>query len=580
MGPNKNLSRAGICLALAFLFPIYLLGAEKPERIWSAALPGEIKWQKMTQCGVLLASAGKSLYAIDAEKGQVLWSKPIELKSEELLEAPNSNILLYSLKPKGEKKKALAAIDLLTGDTVWENRALGDKLVLKLMTVPAKRLLIITAADFDLFSPRDILVTAAQSLIPFTGAVDLLPFEWAHALPAPIKKRPPAMARPEVFALDLPSGLLRWRYRFGGRVDIGAPYYVQASGEELFLQFGQITSLDLETGRRIWQSPFESSAAALVSEDKVYLAGREVTALERSTGRQLWKSNPFSTFAELYERDGLVIGRIQRHDPLISKLGFFMGVKQSRFVALDAGTGRTVWVSDKLDGRVSNMLFDEKDSQLVVGRKGQLCFINLSDGRTTLHNFAVRPLVLEPLGGDELLIYGNEGIYGYNHEKNRLEWSAAVPSVTPHYLLDLVLLEAIGWRSLPRSLSLAGIGESLFSWPGLIVHELRAFRLRQKVGNAIRKRASQTSEPAGAGMVTVGARAEEAAQRLQQRSQAPESHKFFLDRERRKLVGIDIESGSEKQRFEIRKGEILFDQPYRMPLVIDGRSITAYSFGF
>ncbi len=580
MLPNRYLSCAGMCVVLAFFFPLHLLGAEKPERIWSAALPGEIKWQKMTQCGVLLASAGKSLYAIDAEKGRMLWSRPVELKNEELFEVPNSNVILYSPKPEGEKKEVLAAIDLLTGATIWENRALGGKLVLNILSVPAKRLLIITAADFSLFSLRNILVTAAQSLIPFTGAADLLPFEWAHALPAPIKKRPPTMARPEVFALDLPSGLLRWRYWFGSQVDIGAPYHVRASGEELFLQFGQITSLDLETGRRIWQSPFESSAAALVSEDKVYLAGREVTALERSSGRQLWKSNPFSTFAELYERDGLIIGRIQRRDPLMSKLGFLMGMKQSRFVALDAGTGRTVWVSDKLGGRVSNMLFDEEDSQLVVGRKGQLCFINLSDGRTTLHDFSVRPLVLEPLGGDELLIYGNEGIYGYNHEQNRVEWSAAVPSVTPHYLLDLVLLEAIGWRSLPRSLSLAGIGESLFSWPGLIVHELRAFRLRQKVGNAIRKRSSQSGEPAGEGIVTVGARAEEAAQRLRQRSQVPESHRFFLDRERRKLVGIDLESGAERRTFETKKGEILFDQPYRMPLVIDGRKITAYSFGF
>lgn len=240
----------------------------------------------------------------------------------------------------------------------------------------------------------------------------------------------------------------------------------------------------------------------MVSEDKVYLAGREVTALERSTGRQLWKSNPFSTFAELYERDGLVIGRIQRHDPLMGRLGFFTAIKQSRFVALDAETGKTVWVSDELDGRMSNMLFDEKDNQLVVGRKGQLCFISLSDGRTTLRNFSVRPLVLEPLGGDELLIYGNKGIYSYNHEQNRLEWSAAVPSVTPNYLLDLVLLEAIGWRSL----SLAGIGESLLSWPSLIVHELRAFRLRQKVAGAIRKRSNRSGQPAGEGMVAVGAR--------------------------------------------------------------------------
>lgn len=243
---------------------------------------------------------------------------------------------------------------------------LGDKLVLNLLTVPAKRL---------------------QVLISFRRAIS-----WS-----------------------LRRGLLRWRYRFGSRVDIGAPYYVRASG-----QFGQITSLDLETGRRIWQSPFESSAAALVSEDKVYLAGREVTALERSTGRQLWKSNPFSTFAELCERDGLAIGRIQRHDPLMGRLGCFTAIKQSRFVALDAETGKTVWVSDELDGRMSNMLFDERDSQLVVGRKGQLCFIGLSDGRTTLRNFSVRPLVLEPLGGDELLIYGNKGIYSYNHEQNRM----------------------------------------------------------------------------------------------------------------------------------------------------------------
>jgi outer membrane protein assembly factor BamB len=89
---------------------------------WTAKLDGDARFYQTTELGVLVVGTEKSLYAVDAATGDVLWRRKARgLDETDVAAVPGTDLLLVAL-ADGERSR-LEAVDLLGGGTVWRTDA-------------------------------------------------------------------------------------------------------------------------------------------------------------------------------------------------------------------------------------------------------------------------------------------------------------------------------------------------------------------------------------------------------------------------------------------------------------------------
>ena len=92
------------------------------EAGWSAKLDGEVRFYQMTELGVLVAGTEKSLYAVSGETGEILWRrKNARLDETDVAPVPGTDVLLLSFEK--DERTRLEAVDLFTGDRLWQSDA-------------------------------------------------------------------------------------------------------------------------------------------------------------------------------------------------------------------------------------------------------------------------------------------------------------------------------------------------------------------------------------------------------------------------------------------------------------------------
>jgi outer membrane protein assembly factor BamB len=278
---------------------------------WSFNTGGPIVGSAAIADGVVyVASLSAYLYALDQQSGAKKW----EFKSRmPIASSPAvADGLVYFVSSTG----ALAAIDAKTGQPAWVFPGEFEK-------------------KFE-----------AKGLHGYPNAGQVIPDAWDFYTSSPAVANGKVYfgtGDGNVYAVDAKSGILQWKFTTGDVVH--ASPSVAGSTVYIGSYDGNFYALDADSGAQKWvfeagrdavmhnQVGFQSSAA--VVDGTVYVGCRDahVYALDAATGRKKWDYPTSKSWVNTTPavRDGIV----------------YAGTSDSsRFLALDAKTGRLRWVFD------------------------------------------------------------------------------------------------------------------------------------------------------------------------------------------------------------------------------------------
>ena len=300
---HGNVARTGVYQGSA---PAKLAGIQ-----WSFNTGGPIVGSAAIADGVVyVASFSTYLYALDQQSGEKKW----EFKSRmPIASSPAvADGLVYFVSSTG----ALAAIDARTGQPAWVFPGEFEK-------------------KFE-----------AKGLHGYPNAGQVIPDAWDFYTSSPAVANGKVYfgtGDGNVYAVDAKSGILQWKFTTGDVVHASP----SVAGNTVYIggYDGNFYALDADTGAQKWvfeagrdavmhnQVGFQSSAA--VVDGTVYVGCRDahVYALDALTGRKKWDYPTSKSWVNTTPavRDGIV----------------YAGTSDSsRFLALDAKTGRLRWVFD------------------------------------------------------------------------------------------------------------------------------------------------------------------------------------------------------------------------------------------
>jgi outer membrane protein assembly factor BamB len=137
---GRALSRLLVLFCLAACgFPA---GTKAAAGGWSARFDGDVRFYQSTELGVLLVGTERSLYAVDGERGEILWRrKNVRLDETDIAPVPGTDILLLSLESDG--KTRLEATDMLTGGALWRSDRVRGSVMQMAVDTAAQQLAVV-----------------------------------------------------------------------------------------------------------------------------------------------------------------------------------------------------------------------------------------------------------------------------------------------------------------------------------------------------------------------------------------------------------------------------------------------------
>lgn len=360
-----------LCLYLCsftilFLFLFLFISPVEAQTSWEARLDGRIRFYQTTDFGVLIAATERSLYALDGQTGETIWRRSVgNIEETAVAPIPGTDLILLSL-DEG-KKSRVAAVDLLSGESIWtSDKVRGDVMQLAV-------------------EPNQNLLCAVLVKNPRGQAGEILKRE------------------PEIAVFDLQTGDLLWKRALGGEIEM-MPAEFRESGEtaftldnyrapmildeRIFLFYEGATSFEARTGREREREEFSvnvdglalTEADPVFDEEFVYTSGRgKVRAVRRSNGEVEWEAKDLGVAPEmilvsdvLYVRTGGQFTRIKDGE-IVSKGSY--GVS-----ALDRKTGKTLWRYKGADKGLTNFVFSDANT-ILLADKDELVSIDAQTGK-------------------------------------------------------------------------------------------------------------------------------------------------------------------------------------------------------
>ena len=352
-----------IALFLVLCFLVVNAAAASP---WEARLDSRVQFYQTTDFGVLLVGTERSLYAVDGETGETIWRRGTgKLDETAIVPVPGTDLVLLSI-DEG-KKSRIAALDLLTGESIWTSDKVKGE-VLQLAVEPERNLLCAVLVK----NPRGNVGEKFKR-------------------------------EPQVAVFELNSGELLWKRELGGSIEM-MPAEFKESGEiaftldnyrapmildeRLFLFYEGATSFDARTGREREREEFDvnvdglalTEADPIFDDEFVYTSGRgKIRAVRRSNGEVEWEAKDLGVTPEmamvgdvLYVRTGGQFTRVR--DGETENKGSF-GVS-----AIDRKTGKTIWRYKGADKGLTNFVFSDANTIMLADRD-DLIAIDAKNGK-------------------------------------------------------------------------------------------------------------------------------------------------------------------------------------------------------
>jgi len=402
--------------ASAFLiFGCLLLGSSSAAaQAWSTKLDDTVRFYQVTDVGALIVGTKKSVYSVDAVNGDILWRrKDTSLDENDVAPIPGTDLVLLSFE-KGERTR-IEAVDVLSGDVVWQSEKLKGAVMQMSVETEGNLLAVVLA--------RDAKGKASEGL-----------------------KR-----HPIVHVLDLSTGDELWKRELEGEVEMMPARWMENGDVEytldnyhppmflngrLYLFYEGATSFDGRTGKERTREKFRinesglalTEAPPVVDEAFIYTSGRgHVRAIRRDDGEIEWEAKDLGVTPEivlngriLYARTGGQFTRLK--DGEIEERGPY-GV-----TAIEARTGKILWRYKGADKGITNLVLPDSSS-VVIADRDDLIRLDATSGKRLAHyphriKSAAFALLNE---GNEVIIGGREEIAAFDPRNGQNIWRARHP---------------------------------------------------------------------------------------------------------------------------------------------------------
>lgn len=367
--PNPTVDRV---FKIAFLVFGVLFGAVfsicAAQSLWTHTPKEDIKWYRLNETGTLLVGTGSSIYVLDPETGQPVWTRDDfrGIAEFQVQEIPRTPLLLVPQNSGTfQKGTKLFALDILTGKTVWETEKLTGVTVQVKPIYEKDMVVILTVTDNS--RTKD---------------------------------------KPDLIALKLSDGTELWQSEFTDNVDLygiekGSKYFAKydLSGanapindaDSIYMTYAGLHRFDLATGKLVWKVSYDvtegkikrGNAQAIVDGDVIYTSAKgQIRAIEKATGAIRWTSKDFGgAVAELQLRDHVLYGRLGGTFYDFGKREYVIK-KPLGVAALDKATGGTNWFFDKADDSITNMaIYPESNTLLIADSKNLIGLDTNSRGK-------------------------------------------------------------------------------------------------------------------------------------------------------------------------------------------------------
>jgi outer membrane protein assembly factor BamB len=362
---HHSSSRALLSLA-AGLFLFTCVHAQQ----WNTRLDGRVRFYQATELGVLVAGTEKSLYALDADTGDVLWRrKDARLDETDVAPVPGTDLLLLTIE-RGDKTR-LEAIDLMTGDALWRTDKVRGAVMQTAYDPRANLLAAVFVRDAKGHPREGFKKKPVLHVFDLAAGQEL----WHRELESEVEMMPALAGDTDT---DVPYTLDNYR----------PPVFLDG---RLYLFYEGVTSLDAQTGKERRREKFRvneeglalTEADPVADEGYVYISGRgHVRAVSRTDGETAWESKDLGLTPEmiltrgtLYARTGGQFTRLSDGEP--AARGPY-GVS-----AVDTANGKTLWRFKGADKGITNIALVDQ-STIALADRDDLILLDAASGKRRL----------------------------------------------------------------------------------------------------------------------------------------------------------------------------------------------------
>ncbi|MBC8029565.1 MAG: PQQ-binding-like beta-propeller repeat protein [Pyrinomonadaceae bacterium] len=390
-------------------FSVFTAAASNAQT-WTAKLDDSVRFYQATDMGVLIVGTRKSLYAIDGSTGEVLWRrKDAALDESDVAAVPDSDLLLLSFQ-KGDRTR-VEAVDLFTGDAIWQSDKLRGGLMHMAVDTSANLLGVVLAKDAKEKPKEDFkrhpllhvleLSTGDQLWKHEVGEVEMMPSRW------------PEDGEVE-YTLD----------------NYHAPVFLDG---RLYLFYEGLTSFDSRTGKSRLRERYRvnedglalTESIPIFDERVVYTSGHgRVRAISRETGDTEWEAKDLGRTPEM-----ILVGDVL----YVRTGGQFTRLKDGETVergpygvsAIDTRSGKVLWRYKGADKGITNLVLPNASS-IVIADRDDLIDIDTTTGKRRArvrHGIERASFGLLNERGD-VVIGGQSEIAAFNTSDGREMWRA------------------------------------------------------------------------------------------------------------------------------------------------------------
>lgn len=346
------------------------------DPLWTHRPAQEIKWYRLSDLGSLLVATEGSLYCLDPESGKPVWQRDDLKKIEEFeIHEISGTPLLLVQDNSGftQAKTRLFAVDLLTGQTIWQTDQLKGHTVQ-------------VAPDYD------------KDLVLFVT----------------VKNNSMNKDKPDITALRLSSGELLWHAEYTDKVDLygierGSRYFPKYDlsganppvfdGDSVYLTYAGLHRYNLSDGKLVWKIAYDitegnikrGNAQAVIDGDVIYTSAKgQVRAIDKATGQVRWTSKDFGgAIAEMMVSGEVIYGRLGGVFYDFGKREYVQK-RPHGVVALDKKTGGAAWTYDGAKNSITNMLLLREQNQILIADEKNLIGLDLNSRGNVKEAFRLR----------------------------------------------------------------------------------------------------------------------------------------------------------------------------------------------
>ncbi|HEX5704550.1 MAG TPA: PQQ-binding-like beta-propeller repeat protein [Pyrinomonadaceae bacterium] len=396
---------------LVFLLLLVLGGVDVNAQAWSAKLDETIRFYQPTDVGAVIVGTKKSVYAVDGATGDVLWRrKDATLDENEIAPVPGTDLVLLSFEK--DKRTRIEAIDILSGDPIWQSEKLKGAVMQMAVDIDGNLLAVVLA--------RDAKGKASSGLKrkPMVHVLDLSTGDeiWKHELGSDIEMMPTSWSENEDVGFTLDN--------------YHPPMFISG---RLYLFYEGATSFEARNGKERTREKYKvnegglalTEAAPVGDEAFIYTSGRgHVRAISRDSGEVEWEAKDIGMTPELVLAGRVIYARTG---------GQFTRLKDGETVergpygvsAIDSRTGKVLWRYKGADKGITNIVLPDAGT-IVIADRDDVISVDTANGKRRSHaphkiKGAAFALLNER---NEVVIGGREEIAAFDHASGRSVWRA------------------------------------------------------------------------------------------------------------------------------------------------------------